>query len=67
MYHRCQRATVRHNHRPMWDTRTFLWREDIVKEVKMYLDSGLTQSMIVNCLNKKYSLGLHKTHAYNYV
>ena len=59
-YQRCARVITRHNHAPKIDSGKFIKRHDILEETKIYLQAGLTPNMIVQCLNKKFSLDLTK-------
>ena len=56
---RMHNLVMQHNHPLVIDDRKVLLRQDILDEIKMYLQAGLTMPMIVACVNKKFGLDVH--------
>ena len=55
---RSNHVIMQHNHPLTVDERRVLQRVEIQDEIQMYLESGLTMPMIVNCVNRKFGLSL---------
>lgn len=53
---RMHNLMMQHNHPLVVDERKVLLRADIMDEIKIYLQAGLTMPMIVACCNRKFGL-----------
>jgi hypothetical protein len=58
LYKRSECLTQQHNHALTIEEKWYLRRPEIQAEIKLYVQSGLNQSLIVNCVNRKFNLSI---------
>ena len=55
---RTAQVICQHTHPLVIDERRVIHRQEIMDEIKIYLQSGLTMPMIINCCNRKFGLSV---------